>query len=205
MTRWLRFESTILPSLGLDSNWLTHCFPQWHPRSILIPRLDASLLGHSLRWLVWLWVCQCCLEVDDWNSTHFQEIRLDAVHLRGLDDMSTDDIFKFFADHYPSHIEWIDDTSCNVVWKDETSAAGAILEMSRPNRSKSTEEKTQVLVLNTGTELWPLNSGLLWILGLWQLLQGYFSLHSPLPAGIRPDLFLSACCLCLLNDFCAFF
>lgn len=58
--------------------------------------------------------------------------------------MGTDDIFKFFSDHYPSHIEWIDDTSCNVVWKDENSAASAILDMSRPNCSKSTEETEQV-------------------------------------------------------------
>nr|XP_039258189.1 nuclear cap-binding protein subunit 3-like isoform X1 [Styela clava] len=66
-----------------------------------------------------------------------KSIRLDAIHLRGLDDMSTEDIFSFFSDHFPSHIEWIDDTSCNVVWKDTESAASALLKMTKPYKSRT--------------------------------------------------------------------
>ena len=32
--------------------------------------------------------------------------------LRGVDDMSTQDIFKYFHKYPPRNLEWIDDTSC---------------------------------------------------------------------------------------------
>lgn len=30
----------------------------------------------------------------------------------GVDDMSTQDVFGYFKEYPPAHIEWIDDTSC---------------------------------------------------------------------------------------------
>jgi len=30
----------------------------------------------------------------------------------GVDDMSTQDIFGYFKEYPPAHIEWIDDASC---------------------------------------------------------------------------------------------
>lgn len=32
--------------------------------------------------------------------------------MSGLDDMSTQDVFNYFKEYPPAHIEWIDDTSC---------------------------------------------------------------------------------------------
>ena len=39
-------------------------------------------------------------------------IRLDAIHVRGVDKMSTQDVFRYFQGFAPGSLEWIDDTSC---------------------------------------------------------------------------------------------
>ncbi|KAF9307140.1 hypothetical protein BGZ74_010631 [Mortierella antarctica] len=53
-------------------------------------------------------------------------IRLEAVHLYGTNEMSTKDVLKYFEAYGPSHVEWIDDSSCNVVFKDNYSAKRAL-------------------------------------------------------------------------------
>lgn len=40
------------------------------------------------------------------------EIRPEAVHLHGLDEMSTEDVFELFSLYSPRNIEWINDKSC---------------------------------------------------------------------------------------------
>lgn len=40
------------------------------------------------------------------------KVRLDTVHVCGVDEMSTQDIFAYFKEYPPAHIEWLDDTSC---------------------------------------------------------------------------------------------
>ena len=42
-------------------------------------------------------------------------IRLEAIHLRGTDNMSTQDVFKYFSDFAPGAVEWIDDASCKLM------------------------------------------------------------------------------------------
>jgi hypothetical protein len=39
-------------------------------------------------------------------------IRLEAIHIRGVDHMSTKDVFQYFQDFAPGTLEWIDDISC---------------------------------------------------------------------------------------------
>ncbi|XP_077448661.1 nuclear cap-binding protein subunit 3 isoform X2 [Stigmatopora argus] len=58
-------------------------------------------------------------------------VRMEAVHVTGVDDMSTQDIFGYFKEYPPAHIEWIDDTSCNVVWLDDNTAIRALINTSR--------------------------------------------------------------------------
>ncbi|XP_069801305.1 nuclear cap-binding protein subunit 3 isoform X1 [Dendropsophus ebraccatus] len=58
------------------------------------------------------------------------KVRLETLHVSGVDEMSTDDIFSFFKQYPPGYIEWLDDTSCNVVWLDEVTAARALLNLS---------------------------------------------------------------------------
>eukprot|EP00041_Stephanoeca_diplocostata_P036681 m.1348103 g.1348103 ORF g.1348103 m.1348103 type:complete len:462 (-) comp24914_c0_seq5:3276-4661(-) len=53
-------------------------------------------------------------------------IRPEALHVHGTENMSTKDIIALFAEYYPSHIEWINDACCNVVWADSHSSARAL-------------------------------------------------------------------------------
>ncbi|XP_053130601.1 nuclear cap-binding protein subunit 3 isoform X2 [Hemicordylus capensis] len=57
-------------------------------------------------------------------------VRLDTIYVCGVDEMSTQDIFAYFKEYPPAHIEWLDDTSCNVVWLDEVTATRALINMS---------------------------------------------------------------------------
>ncbi|XP_049786475.1 nuclear cap-binding protein subunit 3-like [Schistocerca cancellata] len=57
--------------------------------------------------------------------------RLNAIHMRGTENMSTQDIFSYFRDYGPASVEWINDCSCNVVWLDEASAARALHGLSK--------------------------------------------------------------------------
>ncbi|XP_069471125.1 nuclear cap-binding protein subunit 3 isoform X2 [Ambystoma mexicanum] len=57
-------------------------------------------------------------------------VRMDTIKVSGVDDMSTHDVFAYFKSYPPAHIEWLDDTSCNVVWLDEVTATRALLNMS---------------------------------------------------------------------------
>lgn len=52
--------------------------------------------------------------------------------MRGTDEMSTGDVLDYFAKYGPSGIEWVDDTSCNVIWLDKISAARALHFVSKP-------------------------------------------------------------------------
>ncbi|XP_067866909.1 nuclear cap-binding protein subunit 3 [Heterodontus francisci] len=58
------------------------------------------------------------------------KIRLEALHVTGVDEMSTEEIFAYFKEYPPSSIEWIDDSSCNVVWLDDVTAARAMINLS---------------------------------------------------------------------------
>ncbi|XP_006899814.1 PREDICTED: uncharacterized protein C17orf85 homolog [Elephantulus edwardii] len=58
------------------------------------------------------------------------KVRLETIYICGVDEMSTQDIFSYFKEYPPAHIEWLDDTSCNVVWLDEMTAARALINMS---------------------------------------------------------------------------
>ncbi|XP_015264605.1 PREDICTED: nuclear cap-binding protein subunit 3 [Gekko japonicus] len=58
------------------------------------------------------------------------KVRLDTLYVCGVDEMSTQDIFAYFKEYPPAHIEWLDDTSCNVVWLDEVTATRALINIS---------------------------------------------------------------------------
>ncbi|XP_038615301.1 nuclear cap-binding protein subunit 3 isoform X2 [Tachyglossus aculeatus] len=65
------------------------------------------------------------------------KVRLETIYICGVDEMSTQDIFGYFKEYPPAHIEWLDDTSCNVVWLDEVTATRALINMSSlPNHDK---------------------------------------------------------------------
>lgn len=105
-------------------------------------------------------------EPDMNHGTHH---RLEAIHLRGTEDMSTQDVFEYFQGHSPASIEWINDYSCNVVWLESWQAAKAMLEKSHeviklisPNNSVNSEtadhdmatEETAIPPIPTPPGIW---------------------------------------------------
>ncbi|XP_015762406.1 PREDICTED: nuclear cap-binding protein subunit 3-like [Acropora digitifera] len=64
--------------------------------------------------------------------------RLDAIHVFGVDNMSTKDIFLYFDNYGPGSVEWIDDSCCNVVWDDNYTASRVLLEVGKKVEDEST-------------------------------------------------------------------
>ncbi len=56
--------------------------------------------------------------------------RREALHLFGVDELSTQEVFDYFKDFKAFAVEWINDSSCNVVWRNPVHAANALLGMS---------------------------------------------------------------------------
>ncbi|KAI9849706.1 MAG: hypothetical protein M1837_002832 [Sclerophora amabilis] len=63
-----------------------------------------------------------------------REVAAHKVHLRGLDNLHTGDIKQFASEHFPInlplHIEWIDDTSANLVYDTPETALRALTNFS---------------------------------------------------------------------------
>ena len=58
--------------------------------------------------------------------------RLDAIHVYGIDLLSTSDIFRYFTDYGPTFVEWLNDSSCNVIFRDDGTAKRALAGLGRP-------------------------------------------------------------------------
>lgn len=58
------------------------------------------------------------------------------IHIRGVDDLTTDDLRAFAAEHHPANlptrVEWIDDTSANIVYNTPAAAMEALKSFSLP-------------------------------------------------------------------------
>lgn len=61
-----------------------------------------------------------------------QLFRRDGLHLHGVDELKTQDIFDHFGAYNPYSLEWINDSSCNVVWKSERLLLQALIESTGP-------------------------------------------------------------------------
>ena len=82
---------------------------------------------------------------SDGSGTHVFNNRFEALHLRGTEEMSSQDVFDYFKGYAPASIEWINDYSCNVVWLESWQAARAIIErsaaMKKPAVSNTDEDE----------------------------------------------------------------
>lgn len=58
--------------------------------------------------------------------------RLDTIHMYGVDLLSTKDVLKYFSEYYPQYVEWINDSSCNVVFSDSGTAKRVLAALGRP-------------------------------------------------------------------------
>lgn len=70
------------------------------------------------------------VDIVDTTSTTKAEFRKEALHLFGVDELSTQEVFDYFAEFKAFAVEWINDSSCNVVWRDPMHAANALLGLS---------------------------------------------------------------------------
>lgn len=55
------------------------------------------------------------------------DVRKDAIHAHGTDLCSTKDLINYFMAYNPKHVEWINDSSCNIVFSEEHSAKRAMV------------------------------------------------------------------------------
>jgi len=81
-----------------------------------------------------------------------QGYRMDSVHMRGTQDMSTDDVFSYFRHYKPASLEWVSDVSCNLVWLDAVDAARALLGLSRAIAGLSTPRSNKYEEILPGTD-----------------------------------------------------
>ncbi|XP_025410570.1 nuclear cap-binding protein subunit 3-like [Sipha flava] len=63
-----------------------------------------------------------------------KDIQLNALHLHGVNGMTTKDIISYFDQYDPKFLEWISNSECNVVWLDDRMPTKALLELTRPIR-----------------------------------------------------------------------
>lgn len=83
------------------------------------------------------------ISIENRNSAKMKNIRLDSLHMRGVNELNTSEIFHYFRDYGPASVEWINDISCNVVWLDEASCARALIGVSKPLGPKEVKESDQ--------------------------------------------------------------
>ena len=58
--------------------------------------------------------------------------RPEAIHLYGVDCMTSAECLAYFGDWGPTFVEWLDDSSCNVLFEDEHTAKRALVGRGRP-------------------------------------------------------------------------
>ncbi|KAL9098245.1 MAG: hypothetical protein Q9163_006063 [Psora crenata] len=83
------------------------------------------------------------------------------VHIRGVDDLTTDDLKSFSQEHFPDapigHVEWIDDTSANLVFHSPATALAALTcftSATRPDISSSQLRPAKPFASHTGSRLY---------------------------------------------------
>ena len=50
----------------------------------------------------------------DEQSESVKNFRLNVLHMYGVENMTTKDIFKYFEDYAPASIEWISEVACKL-------------------------------------------------------------------------------------------
>ena len=106
-------------------------------RSIFLPKLNyANNYEHRIFWFS-LGIAEA--EIEGQTPKSDRQYRLEAIHIRGFDGsiVSSDDIHEYFSEFSPVSFEWVDKNSANVIWALPSSAAKALLTLSRPLKEVS--------------------------------------------------------------------
>ena len=64
--------------------------------------------------------------------------RCDSLHVYGTDSMSTDNVMSVFKAYSPNSVEWVNLSSCNVVFPDASTAESAFIELTQELKSLQT-------------------------------------------------------------------
>lgn len=82
------------------------------------------------------------------------ERRPEAVHVYGVDLLSTKDLLRYFADYGPTYIEWINDSAANVIFKDGPTAKRAMTGLGKPLPSEELPQGMDVQDPSAIEHLW---------------------------------------------------
>uniref|UniRef100_UPI00358E6409 nuclear cap-binding protein subunit 3 isoform X2 n=1 Tax=Myxine glutinosa TaxID=7769 RepID=UPI00358E6409 len=77
-------------------------------------------------------------------------VRLEALCLQGVEDFSTEQVFEIFRSYGPASIEWINDSTCNVVWLDEHSATRVLLNLGALPAEPAAPQPVSTVASDTG-------------------------------------------------------
>ncbi|XP_077299705.1 uncharacterized protein LOC143920654 [Arctopsyche grandis] len=94
------------------------------------------------------------------NDDDVRHAQFDTIHIRGTEKMNTNDVFEYFFTHRPLFLEWVDENSCNVVWKDNISAARAMIFYSKAIKydddPEVMDESDEIFINNIWNDALPL-------------------------------------------------
>ncbi|EGZ07648.1 hypothetical protein PHYSODRAFT_348259 [Phytophthora sojae] len=73
--------------------------------------------------------------------------RNDALHMYSLDDkfqqVRTSDVLEYFVGYGPAYVEWLNDSSCTVVFQDNFTASRALIALGKEIPSQTLKEKKE--------------------------------------------------------------
>jgi hypothetical protein len=109
------------------------------------------------------------INFDELNRK-FSVWRLNVIHIRGVQEMSSEDVLKYFEDFEPNSIEWVNDLSCNIVFNDQKMSAIAMIALTTAIVVKLSKESVGIDlgidVIDADSLSVPVPPGLRWRLGL---------------------------------------
>jgi hypothetical protein len=76
--------------------------------------------------------------------------RHDALHVYGVDLLTTADILSHFNTYGPTYVEWLNDSSCNVCFPDKFTVKRAIVQMGEALTDAEKEENRSGAMLFVG-------------------------------------------------------
>lgn len=89
------------------------------------------------------------------DATGEAEPRLEALHVYGVDLLTTADILSHFNSYAPGYVEWLNDSSCNVCFSDKFTVKRAIVQMGEALTDAEKEEhRSGMLLLATANLQW---------------------------------------------------
>lgn len=74
------------------------------------------------------------------TSENRNNVRFEAVHILGTNNLTTEDVLEYFIKYAPTAIEWVGEDSCNVTWLEDVSAARAMFYVSKVVRGMPARE-----------------------------------------------------------------